>query len=56
MQRSSYWGETGRSILVRGSQHLDSLSKPGTDQDNAFVKRSLEYSVDKVVEKVKSLP
>ena len=50
--RSSYWGETGRSVLVRGAQHLESLSEPGKHQDNAFVKHSLEYH-DKDVEEVK---
>ena len=41
--RSSYWGETGRSVLVRGAQHLESLEKPEQHTDNAFVKHSVEY-------------
>ena len=51
--RSSYWGETGRSILVRGGQHLEALEKPGTHKDNAFVKHTIEYHKDKVVEDVR---
>ena len=46
-------GKTGRSVLVRGAQHLEALSEPGKHQDNAFVKHSLEYHADKGVEEVK---
>ena len=51
--KSSYWGETGRSILVRGAQHLDSLEKPEQHTDNAFVKHSKEYHNEQNVEDVK---
>ena len=51
--RSSYWGETGRSVLARGAQHLEALSEPGKHQDNDFVKHSLEYHFDKGVEEVR---
>ena len=50
--RSSYWGETGRSVLVRGAQHLESLEKPEQHTDNAFVKHSVEYHNDQEVKDV----
>ena len=41
--KSVYVGESGRSILVRGRQHIDALESPEKHADNAFVKHSNEY-------------
>ena len=34
---SSYWGESGFSMLERGGEHWDALQNPPQHPDNAFV-------------------
>ena len=38
-----YFGETSRSMLVRGQQHLTALDKPEENRENAFLKHRLDY-------------
>ena len=40
--KSSYFGESSRSMLVRGSQHLAAIRSPDTQETNAFVKHASE--------------
>ena len=43
--KAAYFGETGRSILVRGGQHLADIEAPESEKSkaNAFVKHAKEY-------------
>ena len=41
--RSIYFGESGRSILVRGKQHITAMENPHHHTDNAFSKHAIEY-------------
>ena len=41
-------GETSRSILVRGKQHLHDMESPQDHPENAFVKHALEYHAGEV--------
>ena len=40
---SIYLGETSFSAFHRGLKHMESVSRPQTNQSNAFAKHRLEY-------------
>ena len=50
-----YVGESGRSILFRGEQHLNAIENPTSHQDNAFVKHAAEHHLGEVPEYKMSL-
>ena len=41
--KASYYGETSRSVYVRGQQHLTAMYSPEQHKDNAFVKHRKNY-------------
>ena len=41
--KAVYTGESGRSILIRGEQHLNDMRNPESHQTNAFVRHAKEY-------------
>ena len=42
-KKAVYWGESSRSALVRGRQHLEALKKPSDHMENALARHKKLY-------------